>query len=288
MARPTGPSILASPRASSLAALAVALSGATAAAAGPPQRVVSLNLCTDQLAMMLAAPGQLVSVTHLAADPMMSVMADQAAGFHLNHARAEEIHALSPDLVLAVSWTPRHTVSLLRRLGIEVREMPLAERLEEIPANIAQIGEWLGREDQATALIDEFEAGLAALTPGNPARPRAVLHYASNYTSGPGTMAHQILTRAGFANIAEEAGIAGGGTLPMEQIVMLAPDLVIHGQRYPGASRAEAVMDHPAMAALSERRGGTISDAEWVCGTPHVLRALARLVALHEQMTGDE
>lgn len=288
MAHPTGPSILASPRASSLAALAVALLSATAAAAGPPQRVVSLNLCTDQLAMMLAAPGQLISVTHLAADPMMSVMADQAAGFHINHARAEEIHALSPDLVLAVSWTPRHTVSMLRRLGIEVREMPLAERLEEIPANIAQIGEWLGREDAAAALIAQFEAGLAALAPDNPARPRAVLHYASNYTSGPGTMAHQILTRAGFANIAEEAGIAGGGTLPMEQIIMLAPELLIQGQRYPGASRAEAVMDHPAMAALRQGRSGTISDAEWVCGTPHVLRALARLAALHEQITGGE
>lgn len=288
MARRAGRSTLALPRASRLAALAVALLGATAAAAGPPQRVVSLNLCTDQLAMMLAAPGQLISVTHLAADPMMSVMADEAGQYHLNHARAEEIHALAPDLVLAVSWTPRHTVSLLRRLGLEVREMPLAERLEDIPANIAQIGQWLGREDEAAALIAEYRAGLQALTMDSPHRPRAVLHYASNYTSGTGTMAHQILTRAGFANIAAEAGITGGGTLPMEQIIMLAPDLVIQGQRYPGASRAEAVMDHPAMAGLRARYGATMSDAEWVCGTPHVLRALARLTALHDRAAGGE
>lgn len=284
MPRRAGPSILASPRASRLAALTVALFSATAAAAGPPQRVVSLNLCTDQLAMMLAAPGQLISVTHLAADPMMSVMADQAGQYHLNRASAEEIHALAPDLVLATAWTPPHTISLLRRLGIEVRKMPLAGQLEEIPGNIALIGQWLGREAEANALITEFETGLQALTAQNPHRPRAVLHNANNYSSGAGTLTHEILTRAGFANIAQEAGITGGGTIPMEQIVMLAPDLVIQAQRYPGASRAEAVMDHPAMDALRARGGATITDAEWVCGTPHVLRALARLTALHDAM----
>jgi iron complex transport system substrate-binding protein len=36
----------------------LALFAAPAAAA--PARVVSMNLCTDQLAMLLAAPGQLV------------------------------------------------------------------------------------------------------------------------------------------------------------------------------------------------------------------------------------
>ncbi|MCC5999501.1 MAG: ABC transporter substrate-binding protein [Pararhodobacter sp.] len=288
MPRPAGRSTLALPRASRLAALAVALGCATAAAAEPPRRVVSLNLCTDQLAMMLAAPGQLISVTHLAADPMISVMADQASALALNHARAEEIHALNPDLVLAVSWTPRHTVSMLRRLDLDVVEMPLAMRLEEIPANIAQIGHWLGREAQADALIADFHAGLAAIAPPVGDRPRAVLHNANNYTSGSNTMAGQILALAGLANIAEEAGISGGGSLPMEQIVMLAPDLVIQAQRYPGASRAEGVMDHPAMAALRNRGGGTLADAEWVCGTPHVLRAVARLTALRHPSTGSE
>ena len=57
---------------------ALILSLAPAAPAGAaPLRVVSINLCTDQLAMLLAAPGQLVSVTHLARDPEASVMALQ-------------------------------------------------------------------------------------------------------------------------------------------------------------------------------------------------------------------
>ena len=49
-------------------ALAGCLASAVPAFADAPARVVSMNLCTDQLAMMLAAPGQLVSVSHLATE----------------------------------------------------------------------------------------------------------------------------------------------------------------------------------------------------------------------------
>ena len=271
-------------RASRIAALAVALCSAAAASAGPPERVVSINLCTDQLAIMLAAPGQLVSVSHIAADPLASAVAERAHGYRLNHGQAEEVHAMAPDLVLAGPYTSRYTVNLLRRLGVEVRELPVAERLADIPETIAQMGEWLGQSAAADELIAEFDSGLGALTVEPGERPRAVLHYANNYTSGVGTLADEILTVAGFANIAAEDGLRGGGTLAMERIVMARPDLIIAGQRYPGASRAEAVLDHPAMAALRERRAGGVSDADWVCGTPHVLRALARLVSLHAEV----
>jgi len=245
--------------------------------------VVSINLCTDQLAMMLAAPGQLISVSHVAADPRVSALAEEAGAFPLNRGQAEEVHGLAPDLVLAGPFTSRYTVGLLRRLGVEVRELPASDRLEDIPAALRQMGEWLGREPEAAQMIAEFEAGLSAIAaPGGPP-PRALLHAANNWTSGAGTMADQILRLAGFRNVAAEDGITGGGALPMERIVMLAPDLVIASQRYPGDSRAEAVLDHPAMLALGDRRTGAVSDADWVCATPHVLRALARLVALRAE-----
>src|SRR3546814_14947848 len=43
-------------------AISLALGGVAEAA---PKRVASLNLCTDQLLLLLAAPEQIVSVTHL-------------------------------------------------------------------------------------------------------------------------------------------------------------------------------------------------------------------------------
>ncbi|MES9971754.1 MAG: hypothetical protein ABW092_17100, partial [Candidatus Thiodiazotropha sp.] len=81
-------------------AIVLALLSGMAVAAGPPQRVVSVNLCSDQLLLMLAEPQQVASVSYLSRDPDSSFVADQASRYPLNHARAEEIIRLQPDLVL--------------------------------------------------------------------------------------------------------------------------------------------------------------------------------------------
>ncbi|WP_245963850.1 ABC transporter substrate-binding protein [Roseinatronobacter ekhonensis] len=246
--------------------------------AEPPERVASINLCTDQLAMMLAEPEQLVSISRISHDPNVSVMLKEALKYPINHGQAEEVFRLNPDLVLAGQFTSSYTVGLLRRLGVEVAQLPIVNSLDQIPDAIREVGRLLGRGAQAETLAAQFSADLAALRASPDSRPRAALHYANNYTSGDKSLANDILTAAGFANIALEAGLSGGGTLPMERLVMLMPDLIISGQQYPGASRSEAVLTHPAMNALRDRHAGSaLSDAEWVCGTPAVLRAITRL-----------
>jgi iron complex transport system substrate-binding protein len=52
-----------------LAAAGLVLAAATPLRAEAPGRVVSMNLCTDQLALMLAREGQLISVSDIARDP---------------------------------------------------------------------------------------------------------------------------------------------------------------------------------------------------------------------------
>lgn len=228
--------------------------------------------------MLLAEPGQLVSISRISHDPNVSVMLDEARKYPINHGQAEEVFRLNPDLVLAGQFTSSYTVGLLRRLGVEVAQLPIVNNLDQIPDAIREVGRLLGRDAQAERLAAQFSADLTALRAAPDSRPRAALHYANNYTSGDKSLANDILNAAGFANIALEAGLSGGGTLPMERLLMLLPDLIISGQRYPGASRSEAVLTHPAMNALRDRHAGrALSDAEWVCGTPAVLRAITRL-----------
>ncbi|SDN58205.1 iron complex transport system substrate-binding protein [Lutimaribacter pacificus] len=246
-----------------------------------PQRVVSVNLCTDQLAMLVAAPGQLVSVTPLAANPRTSAMADAAAGLPVNHARAEEIYLLNPDLVLAGRFTDRATIDMLRRLDIRVEEFSPAYALSDVAARLTQMGAVLGQQARAAELVDGFNADLAMLAGPVGNRPQAALYYANGYTSGDASLAGQILSAAGFDNVATGMGYGAIGALPLEVLAMAAPDVVITGNPYPGASRAEAVMDHPVVHALKRGRvSGTITDRNWVCGTPFVLRAVEDLVAL--------
>lgn len=271
-----------------LAALA-GIGAGLPALAEAPKRVVSMNLCTDQLAMLLADAGQLVSVTYLAHDPRASAMVEKARDFPINHGLAEEIFLLNPDLVLAGSYTTRVTVAMLRRLGIPVVEFEPDYSFADLRANMLKMGAALGRTAQAQALVADFDSGLAALHDEIAHRPRAALYYANGYTSGDRSLAGQILAAAGFDNIAAEAGLSDGGILALELLLLSDPDFVVTGQRYPAASRAEEILSHPALRALSEDLpGGSLADRDWVCGTPHVLRAVANLRDARHAMESTE
>ncbi|HWL57078.1 MAG TPA: ABC transporter substrate-binding protein [Paracoccus sp. (in: a-proteobacteria)] len=258
-----------------LAAIGIAMP----ALAEGPERVVSINLCTDQLAMMIAAPGQLVSVSRHALDPSMSAMADEARGLSANSGTAEEIFLLRPDLVLAGSFTNPITLAMLERLGVPVEVFPAEETVEGIRDNMRRMGKALGREAEAGAAITAFDAELARLddAPAT-ARPRAALYAANGYSSGSQSLAGQIVALAGFDNIADEMGFGAGGHLSLESLLLSHPDLLVEGRRYPGHSRAEEPLDHPALRALTRSVPSVrTNDPDWVCGTPRILRAVSQL-----------
>jgi iron complex transport system substrate-binding protein len=273
-------------RASSAILLSVVLLAGTAGAGeaparGAPERVVSINLCTDQLAMMLAAPGQLVSVSYLARDPRSSTMADEARAYPVNRSGAEEIYLLDPDLVLGGTYSTPGTVAMLRRMGVRVELLPPADSFADIARQIREVGTLVGQAAKAEAMAAAFEARLAALPapPGDP--PRLALYGANGATSGRTGLSAEIVARAGFGNVADGLDLPRTGWLPLERLVMADPDIVLTSARYPGASQAEAILDHPALAALSGRwNGEALTDADWVCGLPQTLDAVERLIDL--------
>ncbi|WP_300074227.1 ABC transporter substrate-binding protein [uncultured Ruegeria sp.] len=243
-----------------------------------PQRVVSMNVCTDQLAMMLAAPGQLLSVSYLARDPRASAMAPEAMAHGVNHGLAEEIYLQQPDLVIAGSFSTLATVDMLRRLDVPVVVFEPARSFKDVRAVITQMGEVLGRQEAAELLLQDYDTGLAALQVDEADGPRAAIYSTRGWMAGEQTLSGQILKAAGLHNIAAEMGMDAGGVLPMEQLALSNPDLVITSQSYPGHSRAEEYLQHPVVVHLRARSGQALmSDRDWVCGTPYVLNAVREL-----------
>jgi len=263
-------------------ALAGYLAGALPVwAADAPGRVVSMNLCTDQLAMMLAAPGQLVSVSRIALDPVSSAMSAEAAAYPINAGIAEEVFALAPDLVLGGTYTDPFAVQMLRDLGIEVVQFPIVSQLSDIPDVVRHMGAALGRVATADILAREVEARLDTISNvTDEGVPEAAFFFANGYSLGAGTLSHDIVTKAGFANLAERLGRSGGGRLSLEELLLNRPDVLVSAQPYPAASRSEEIMAHPALDGIPRVASGP----EWVCGTPLTLRALDQMVALRETL----
>lgn len=255
---------------------------ASGAAAERPQRVVSMNLCTDQLAMLLAAPGQLISVSYLARDARSSAMADVAQGYKINHGLAEEIAFLRPDLVLAGRYTTRVTVDMLQRLGYRVEIFQPENTLDDIRINLLQMGHALGRRAEAGRMAEAMDRDIRSLRAAAESRPRpqTAVWYSSGYTAGGRSLGHDIVTSAGLQNIATKLGLGAGGILPLEALILSDADMVIRGASYQGHSRSEEMLRHPALEEmLAAPRLTAETRPEWTCGTPLTLSAIDDLRA---------
>ena len=267
--------------------LAVLVAATDLAAAQPmraakPQQVVSLNLCTDQLVLTLAEPENVASVTWLALDPLNSVVADRAAAVpHINRGGAEEILPLQPDLVLAGAYTTPFTIQMLRRFGFNVEVLGVPGNLDDVREQILYVGDLLHEADRAAATVAAMDAALAAIPPAGDGPVRAAVFQPGGFTMGPGTFEDELLTAAGLQNVAAEAGISFYGFLPLERVLLLAPELLVSPEVDPARpSLAEAMLDHPAMRrAAGETRQVSVPQALWSCPGPMNAAAVALLAA---------
>ena len=278
-----------------LGAVALLACHATNAAPEPLPDVVSINLCADQLLLELAAPGQIRSLSRLALDPAASHHVRRAAGVPTNDGGAEPVLALDADVVIVGEYSDRYTVRLLEARGQDVRTLPLADSVGGVLDNLQLVGDWIGRGDAARELVASLEARLEAVAASNatevadaphaahgPAHPPAAAVYDPNgYTVGPETLRGEMLARAGFANVAEAAGITGYGSLSLESVLRRAPDVLIDSPFSPGTwSRAQALSSHPALRSRGLRPDViTLASADTICGGPWTVTLIERLAA---------
>lgn len=261
---------------------------AAAAAAEPvPQRVVSLNLCTDQLALLIGAPGQLLTVTYLSHNPDAAVLSDRARLLPANSGLAEEVLEYRPDLVLAGTFTTRATVHLLRRTGVKVAEFDPAYSVEDIRHNLRLMGDLLGRSEQAEAEIAALDSRLAALPPvSEDQRPSLALFFANGWTAGQATLTGDAVRLAGFRNIADEIGLTGLGRLPLETLVTSAPDVVVEGRVFDPPALAQEILRHPVLERhRADGHVAHIPDKLWICGLPVIADAIAQLATIRRALT---
>jgi iron complex transport system substrate-binding protein len=258
------------------AAVALLFLLAAAAGAEPTRRIVSANLCADRLVLSLVDRDRILSVSHFAVDPDLSTVAEQARGIPLNHADAEEIAAMHPDLVIFGQYTQKASSEMLKSLGYPVYMLPHPRDLAGLAETIRDLSARLGVPERGEAMVARIEAGLAALPVHAPAK--AAFYQAGGWTSGRPSLADDLFRRLGASNIAAEAGLGSTGTLPLETLVAAGPQLIVF-ETMGGkdqVSLASQLLDHPALAERGVRRLDMPMKL-WDCADASVVDA-ARLI----------
>lgn len=265
-----------------------ALLGLVLAATGtchaePPKRVVTVNLCLDQLALRLAAPGQLVGVSYLARNPRTSFLADRARDVPTVRATAESILDLRPDLVVFDAVAHGNVKRLVRAAGVSILELPWAASLEEAETLIARMADALGRGERGRALIAAMRERQRQLERPWPPTATAAVLQANLRTTGKGSLMDELLRLTGYRNLAAELGISAYGRFSLEAVMAGRPDVVVlDREANVDPARATAFVNHPAIGTLAQHaRILSLPIRYSVCAGPENLDAMEKLREVH-------
>lgn len=249
--------------------------GIAGATAQIPRKVVSFNLCADQLVVALADPDQIAGLSPYAADPTLSVVAGRAGAFRRLHWQAEATIALAPDLVFVGPNDRSLTRRLLVSQGLRVAETGFIADLDSARTQIRDVAALLGHPERGERLVADLEAARLRLREARRLpSATAVVVERGGYTQGPSSLASVLLAEAGFRPPAG-APEGYGGFIALERFLMLKPDIVFikDPPSVPGDQGALYFM-HPAMQSLyPENRRIALPTRFTMCGGPALVAA---------------
>jgi iron complex transport system substrate-binding protein len=231
-----------------LAVAALALSASVASSAGVP-RIVSMNVCTDQLLIAFADPEQILGLSRFSGEGFQPFAASEAHRFHVLSGGAEDVLVLKPDLVLASLFDKRSTRELLRDHGLHLAEFSVPRTMDEVRAQIRAMGELVGHPERAAAQIARLDNATAQAREAASSRHYRVLPLSRRgWVEGRDSFINSLLAAAGLSNAAGELGLGTGGYASLEAIISLKPDILVVSQ---AGDRAEdegaAFLLHPAL-----------------------------------------
>jgi iron complex transport system substrate-binding protein len=235
-----------------------------------PARIVSINLCTDQLLLAVAPKSKIVALSHSIKDRRVSAYHAESSDIPLIRARAEEIIIHRPDLVFGGPYTNEFIRDALKRLGIKLVSIPIATNFSEISENIKKIGKAIGENEAAVKAIIKLKEGRPDISQKPKNRPPlAAIIWPNSLSSGPGTLPHSVLVQAGFENLSARLKRKGTHSLLLETILENNPDYLVFSQSSTWPALATRLLSHPALIESLDRKPRVrIKDSLWLCGTP--------------------
>ncbi len=266
--------------------LAILLAGCGGSGAGAPTTaqptIVSLNPCTDAILAEVAAPDQLLAISHYSHDPAASSMdMAKAKRFRATGGTVEEVLALNPDIVVAGSFLPPATRAAFERLDIRVETFGIASDVAASKAQVREIAEIVGNSNAGHTLSDAIDAALNAAQHDGEAMP-ALIWQSGGIVPGESTLIADLLAYTGFAHFAASRGLGQADRLPLEQVLADPPRVILAAGN--DGNGEDRMLAHPALDGLVKTDIARFDPALLYCGGPTIIRAAKRLRDIRKEL----
>jgi len=239
-------------------------------AASVALKVASLNLCTDELLLQLAAPDQIVSVTHLAQQPAETPLWRQARRYRANDGGLLSVADLKPDLVVTMGGGARDRLRIAGRLGIRTVDLPFARSLSDVEASVAKLASLLGRPQTGAALLRR----MAALKASAPSLQRDTI-----WLGGGGrTVSAEGIEAQWMAMAGMHQRPMKGDRVSLETIMLRPPTILLRSDYRQGQySAGQRWLTHPAARRPAKSRVIATDGRLWTCMSPLMIGEVLRL-----------
>lgn len=250
-----------------VSAISLALTGTAEAA---PKRVASLNLCTDELLLLLGEPAQILSVTHLAQNEAETPLWKLGRNYRRNDGSLLSVAGQKPDLVLTMGGGARDRVRIAGRLGIPTVDIPYPQRLTDIETSIRTVAVALGRDNAGKRLLEQ----LAALRRSAPTNQRDTVWLGGGGRSVAAQgLAADWMRLAGFRQRPLK-----GDRVTLEQLLVEPPSILLRSNYRSGQySSEQRWLSHPLAKNVRNSRNIVTDGRRWTCMGPLMVDEIVRL-----------
>jgi iron complex transport system substrate-binding protein len=229
-----------------------------------PQRIVSLSPTHTEMLFAIGAGDQVVAVDSLSTypDETASVVTDLSA-FEPN---VEAISKYEPDLVVIADDSSGISAQLAD-IGIETWIGLAPSTIDEVYAQIEDLGARVGHVDEANALVADMTSSVAEIVNGAPVldTPLTYYHELDNtyFSVTSNTFIGSLYSMVGLRNIADATeGDTDYPQLSAEFIVSQDPDLIFLADTKCCGVTADSVGTRPGWEGLSAVLAGNVIEMD--------------------------
>jgi iron complex transport system substrate-binding protein len=263
-----------------LAGLPLAGCGRSTAPKAASPRIITFAPHITQIALDLGLADHIVGLTNHCVGPPGLSAAVLGDGFRLN---AEAAALVKPDILFHNTDEAdfRRTLS-----GVKLVRMENGS-LAKLYASIRRMGDTMGCSGRAEALVAKISAELEAVSRSVAQRPRPrvlfVLGTDKPTTVGAGWTLSELIEIAGGRNAAAEKGLRSWGTINLETIEAIGPDVLIC-QVDPGAQNVAQAKQYwqrwDSIKAVRDHRVFVTDDASLTIEDSRVSQIACKLAAM--------
>ncbi len=228
-----------------------------------PTRIVSMSPTATEMLFAIGAGDQVV-----AADSYSNYPSDApTTKLSAYEPNAEAIANYEPDLVVYAE-DPGDLQSSLDKLKIPAISEPAAATLDDVYAQIEQLGQATGHPDEASAQVDALKTKIKSVVDEVGDAGKGMTYYYelddTYYSVTSNTFIGAVLGELGLKNIADAAKGASSGypQLSAEYIVQADPDLILLADTKCCAQDAEKVAKRPGWQDLTAVQNGGVVELD--------------------------